>query len=67
MGKLDTLTIYGVIGIVLGARLGHCLFYDFSYFSDHPLEILLPIQHTEDGGYKFSPYFVDYFVLDIAI
>lgn len=53
--KLDTLTIFGVIGILLGARLVHCLFYDAAYYLDHPLEILLPIQETQDG-YQFIGY-----------
>lgn len=38
--QLDLLTLYIVIATVLGARLGHCLFYDFAYYSQHPLEIL---------------------------
>ncbi len=54
--KLDTLTIYGVIGIFVGARLGHCLFYDPSYYFNHPLEMLLPIQLTNNGEYKFTGY-----------
>jgi len=54
--KLDTLTIYGVVGIFIGARLGHCLFYDPAYYFDHPLEMLLPIQPTADGSYKFTGY-----------
>lgn len=54
--KLDTLTIFGVIGILVGARLGHCLFYDPSYYLDHPLEMFLPIQLKENGGYEFTGY-----------
>lgn len=38
--QLDTLTLYIVLATVLGARLGHCLFYDYAYYSKHPLEIL---------------------------
>lgn len=38
--QLDTLTLYIVLATVLGARLGHCLFYDFPYYSTHPLDIL---------------------------
>ncbi|WP_303312631.1 prolipoprotein diacylglyceryl transferase [Hymenobacter sp. BT730] len=38
---VDTLTIYMVLGTVLGARLGHCLFYDWAYYARHPLEIFL--------------------------
>ena len=37
---LDSLFIYVVIATVLGARLGHCLFYAWDYYSQHPLEIL---------------------------
>lgn len=53
---LDTLTIYGVLGIFLGARLAHCFFYDPSYYIDHPLEVLLPIQLGRDGAYHFIGY-----------
>jgi prolipoprotein diacylglyceryl transferase len=37
---LDRLTIYVAIGTVAGARLGHCLFYEPSYYLQNPLEIL---------------------------
>ena len=56
LDKLDTLTLYGVIGIFVGARLGHCLFYDPSYYFEHPLEMLLPIQQEGNGTYKFTGY-----------
>jgi prolipoprotein diacylglyceryl transferase len=36
----DRLTSYSVIGCVLGARLGHVLFYDWEYYSHYPLRIL---------------------------
>ncbi len=54
--KLEKLSIYSLIGIFVGARLGHCLFYEPSYYFVHPLEIILPIQSTPAGGYKFSGY-----------
>ena len=38
--KLDQLTLYIALGTVIGARLGHCFFYDASYYLKHPLEIL---------------------------
>jgi len=41
--NLEKLTIYGMIGIIAGARLGHCLFYEPSYYLSHPLEMILPI------------------------
>ena len=53
---LEKLSIYGVIGIFAGARLGHCLFYEPSYYFAHPLEMILPIQSLPGGGYKFSGY-----------
>lgn len=36
----DTALWYVAIGVVVGARLGHCLFYEPQYFLAHPLEIL---------------------------
>ncbi|WP_250253387.1 prolipoprotein diacylglyceryl transferase [Chryseobacterium sp. Marseille-Q3244] len=52
----DALFSYALIGILVGARLGHCLFYDFDYYSQHPLEIFLPIQRGPDGAYHFTGY-----------
>lgn len=49
---LDNLLIYIIAGTILGARLGHCLFYEPDYFLQHPIEILLPIQKI-GGIYKF--------------
>ncbi len=50
---LDSLLIYIMIGTIFGARIGHCLFYDWDYFSDHLLEIILPV--------RFDPFqFVGY-------
>lgn len=37
---LDKLFIYVIVATVVGARLGHCLFYDWSYYSANPLSIL---------------------------
>lgn len=37
---LDKLTIYMALGTVIGARLGHCLFYEPGYYLKNPLEIL---------------------------
>lgn len=52
---LDKLTFYCFIAVLIGARLGHCLFYDFSYYSHHIIEMLLPIHETAEG-WKFSGY-----------
>jgi len=45
---LDKLSIYVFLGTLAGARLAHCLFYDFAYFSQHPLEILLPVRFNPE-------------------
>jgi len=37
---VETLTLYMVIATVIGARLGHCLFYDPGYYLQNPLDIL---------------------------
>jgi len=37
----DKLILYVVIGIIVGARLGHVLFYDFSYTLQHPLSVFM--------------------------
>jgi len=54
--NLEKLSIYGMIGILAGARLGHCLFYEPSYYFSHPLEMILPITFPPDGGIKFTGY-----------
>jgi prolipoprotein diacylglyceryl transferase len=53
---LEKLSIYGMIGILVGARLGHCLFYEPSYYLSHPLEMILPITFPPEGGIKFTGY-----------
>ncbi|EJX10530.1 prolipoprotein diacylglyceryl transferase [gut metagenome] len=54
--KFDPLFLYCFIGILLGARLGHCLLYEAPYFLSHPIEMLLPIRHFSDGSWKFTGY-----------
>ena len=41
---LEKLTVYVVLATIIGARLGHCLFYDWDYYSDHIAEIFLPVR-----------------------
>lgn len=53
---LEKLVIFGLIGIIAGARLGHCLFYEPSYYLSHPLEMILPLTFPPDGGIKFTGY-----------
>jgi phosphatidylglycerol:prolipoprotein diacylglycerol transferase len=37
---LDDLLFYGVLGVIVGGRLGQVLFYDPGFYFSHPLEIL---------------------------
>ncbi|MBO7276804.1 MAG: prolipoprotein diacylglyceryl transferase [Bacteroidales bacterium] len=52
---LDKLSVYVFLGVLIGARLGHCLFYEPSYYLSHITEMLLPIAKTADG-WKFVGY-----------
>ncbi len=36
----DSLFLYVVISLIIGARLGHCLFYDPAYYLTHPFELI---------------------------
>jgi len=38
--QIEPLFLYIVVGIVVGARLGHCFFYEPDYYLAHPLEII---------------------------
>lgn len=53
---MEKLFIYAILGIFGGARLGHCLFYDFDYFSSHILEIFIPFRENANGVYEFIGY-----------
>ncbi len=37
---VDKLFVYCIVSTVIGARLGHCLFYEWDYYGAHPAEIL---------------------------
>ncbi len=57
--KFDPLFFYCFIGILVGARLGHCLFYDAGYYLGSVsglIEMLLPIKILPGGGWHFSGY-----------
>ena len=50
----DPLFIYCFFGILIGARLGHCLFYEPDYFltsSKGIIEMILPIRFGDDGSW----------------
>ena len=55
----EPLFLYCFIGILAGARLGHCLFYEPDYYLSsgrHFMEMLLPIRFMPEGGVKMVGY-----------
>lgn len=54
--KFEPLFFYCFIGILVGARLGHCLFYQPDYYLNHIGEMLLPVKFLPDGGWKWTGY-----------
>ena len=54
--KFDPLFLYCFLGILIGARLGHCIFYDWAYYQHHFLEMILPVKFLPDGGWKWTGY-----------
>ena len=46
---IEDILFLGVVGVVLGGRIGYCLFYKPGYYLAHPLEILAVWQ----GGMSF--------------
>ncbi len=51
---LDDLLFYGMLGVILGGRLGHVLFYQFGHYLQQPLEILA----VWKGGMSFHGGFL---------
>ncbi len=47
--EVEDLLFWGVLGVVLGGRLGYALFYKFDHYAAHPLEIL----QVWKGGMSF--------------
>lgn len=47
--NIEDMLFLGVVGVILGGRLGYCLFYKPAYYAAHPLEIFFIWQ----GGMSF--------------
>ena len=57
--KFEPLFLYSFLGILIGARLGHCLFYEPEYFLSSPthmLEMIIPAKMGADGSWHFTGY-----------
>jgi phosphatidylglycerol---prolipoprotein diacylglyceryl transferase len=52
--QIDDLLFYGVLGVIVGGRLGEVLFYQPGYYFSHPLEILA----VWKGGMSFHGGFL---------
>lgn len=55
MELFEPLFMYCFLGILIGARLGHCIFYEPEYYFNHIIEMFLPIKETA-SGWKFIGY-----------
>ena len=50
--QINDITTYAILGLIVGARLGYVLFYNFAYYLSHPLEIFLPFSIS--NGLRFT-------------
>lgn len=51
---LDDMLFYGVLGVIIGGRLGEVLFYSPGYYFSHPLKIIA----VWEGGMSFHGGFI---------
>ncbi|HNY32125.1 MAG TPA: prolipoprotein diacylglyceryl transferase [Fibrobacteria bacterium] len=51
---VDRLLTWAVGGVLIGGRIGYVLFYNWGYFSHHPLEIFFPFGSDAEGGVRFT-------------
>jgi len=58
---ISSFLIYAIIGLLVGARIGYVLFYNFPYYLSHPLEIILPVSVTNYGIRVTGIYGMSYF------
>ena len=54
--QFEPMFMYCFLGILIGARLGHCLFYEPGYYLSHPIEMLLPFRNVPGKGWTFTGY-----------
>lgn len=60
---LDDALFYGMLGVILGGRLGHVLFYQFGYYLEHPLHTFA----IWEGGMSFHGGFLGVFVAMVLL
>ena len=54
--NLEKLAVFIFIGTIVGARFGHCLFYEPEYYLKHPLDIVLPFKLDSGGKFEFTGF-----------
>lgn len=57
--KFEPLFFYCFLGVLIGARLGHCIFYEPQYYLTSGtgfIEMLIPFHRLSDGSWKFTGY-----------
>lgn len=54
--KFEPIFLYIFVGVLVGARLGHCLFYEPGYFLHHIIEMLLPVKQDMMGKWHLVGY-----------
>ena len=54
VSDVDDILFYGALGVIIGGRLGYVLFYQPTYFSQHPHEVL----YLWQGGMSFHGGFL---------
>lgn len=52
--KLESLFMYSVLGIMIGARLGHVIFYQSELFREDFFSVFLPFKFS--GGFEFTGF-----------
>ena len=54
--QFEPMFMYCFLGILIGARLGHCLFYEPGYYLSHPIEMLLPMRNVPGQGWTYTGF-----------
>ena len=49
--NISELVLWGILGSLIGGRLGYVLLYDFRFFCNHPLKIFLPLEYSSGINY----------------
>ncbi len=60
---VDDMLFYGALGVVIGGRLGYCLFYQPGFYLLHPLNII----KTWDGGMSFHGGMLGVFIASFLL